>query len=59
MWLCFASAPNVEISTRPLFGNRILRYSAVLSQVSALLKAKILKALNKNMVRGGPTQGAV
>jgi len=44
------AAPKVEMTTQPVLANRVIRYGVLLGQVSALVKSKILKAINRQLV---------
>jgi hypothetical protein len=33
VWYCFETPPRIDISTRPVINNRIVRYWALLGQV--------------------------
>jgi hypothetical protein len=49
--LSFVAPPRIEVSTQPILANRIIRYNLLLNQVSALVHRKLIKALNKQLVR--------
>ena len=51
LWFSFVAPPKVEITTQPVLANRVIRYSVLLGQVSSLVKGKLLKAVNRQLVR--------
>jgi len=50
LWFSMVAAPKVEMTTQPVLANRVIRYGVLLGQVSALVKSKILKAINRQLV---------
>ena len=50
LWFSMVSAPKVVMTTQPVLANRVIRYSVLLGQVSSLVKSKILKAINRQLV---------
>ncbi len=52
LWYAFLAPPKITLSARPVLGGRVLRYGALLNRVSALLRAKLLKAVNRQLVGG-------
>lgn len=50
LWYAFGSPPNIEITAKPVLGNRVLRYSVMLARISSILRWKLLKALHKQLV---------
>ena len=51
LWFSFTAPPKVQMTTQPVLANRVIRYSVLLGQVSSLVKGKLLKAVNRQLVR--------
>lgn len=50
LWFSFTAPPKVQMTTQPVLANRVIRYSVLLGQVSSLVKGKLLKAINRQLV---------
>ena len=50
LWISFSSPPTVSLSTRPILSGRVFKYTALLHQVSSIIKKIIMKAINRQLV---------
>eukprot|EP00210_Caulerpa_lentillifera_P002851 g2725.t1 len=50
LWVSFIGSPKLELEANPIFGSRIMKYSAYLGRVSSWLQGKIKNSFLHNLV---------
>jgi len=50
LWMSFVGSPKLELEANPIFGNRLMNYSAYLGRVSSWLEGKIKTSFLNNLV---------
>lgn len=50
LWISFLQSPSLEITAKPILGNRVMKYSAWMSRVSVWLQRKIKASFFNNLV---------
>lgn len=50
LWVSFVGSPKLELEANPIFGNRLMKYSAYLGRVSSWLEGKIKTSFLNNLV---------